>query len=466
MGSVTALTTDGADTEVKGEALDELAGRLRGPLLTPDLDGYDGARGVWNGMIDRKPAFIGRCTGTSDVKACVEFAQEHQLLVSVKGGGHNIAGKSVCDGAFMIDLSLMASTHVDAAQLRARAGGGTKWGGFDSETQAFGLATTGGTNTDTGIAGLTLGGGIGWLAGKYGLTCDNLLSANIVLADGRVVTASEAENADLFWGLRGGSGNFGVVTSFEYQLHPVPYVLAGAVFHPFPAATKALSFYTQFVKGIPDELVTGGALVHNPDGVPVAGIIGCYNGLLETGEQVLRPVRDFGPPVADEIQPMPYPAIQAALDAAFPTGGRYYLKGHLMAEVSDDAIATMVDHYGRVPSPGSLVVLQQIGNAANRVDPAATAFSYRNARYDLVIASAWTDPADDEKNIRWARELHDAMEPFSLGAIYVNAVTDDDQAAEVRSAYRPETLARLASLKAKYDPTNFFRINPNIPPSA
>ncbi len=251
MANVMALTTDGGDTGLKGEALEGLSGRLRGPLLTPELDGYEEARHVWNGMIDRRPALIGRCTGTADVKACVEFAREHGLLVSVKGGGHNFAGKGVWDGAFMIDLSLMRSIHVDTERRRARAGGGAKWGDFDNETQAFGLATTGGTNTDTGIAGLTLGGGIGWLAGRYGLTCDNLLSANVVLADGRVVTAGPTENEDLFWGLRGGSGNFGIVTSFEYQLHPVDGVLAGPVFHPLPAAADALRFYAGFVPGHP-----------------------------------------------------------------------------------------------------------------------------------------------------------------------------------------------------------------------
>jgi FAD/FMN-containing dehydrogenase len=460
-----ALTTSGGDTGLKGEALDALAGRLRGALLTPEVDGYHEARQVWNGMIDRKPALIGRCTGTGDVKLCVEFAREHDLLVSVKGGGHNIVGKGAWDGAFMIDLSLMRTTHVDTGQRRARTGGGAKWGDFDHETQAFGLATTGGTNTDTGIAGLTLGGGIGWLAGRYGLACDNLLSANVVLSDGRVVTASEAENDDLFWGLRGGSGNFGIVTSFEYQLHPVPGVLAGPVFHPYSEAANVLGFYREFVRTIPDELVTAGGLLHNPDGEPVAGVIGCWNGPFDEGEQVLRPVREFGPPRVDEIQPMPYTAIQAALDSAFEPRHRYYLTGALMADVTDDAIATMVDHYARVPSPASLVVLQQIGNAANRVDPMATAFSHRSARYDLVIVSRWSDPADDGENIRWARELHDAMESFSLRAHYVNSVGDDPDIT-VHTAYRPETFARLASLKAKYDPTNFFRLNPNIPPPA
>ena len=462
MASVMALTTDGSDTGLKGEALEALAGRMRGRLLTPEADGYDGARAIWNGMIDRKPAIIGRCWGTADVKACVEFAREHDLLVSVRGGGHNFGGKCVVEGGLMIDLADMRSTHVDTARLRARAGGGAKWIDFDTETQAFGLATTGGTVGDTGIAGLTLGGGIGWLGGKYGLACDNLVSANVVLADGRVVTASADENDDLFWGLRGGSGNFGVVTSFEYQVHPVPLVLAGPVFHPFPAAAGVLNFYSEFSSDTPDELNTGAALLHTPEGMPVAGIIGCWNGPHDAGEQAVRPMREFGPPVVDELQPMPYGAIQSALDPMLPVGNRYYSKGHLIGRVTEELVAIMVDHYQRVPTPGSVAILQQLGNAAKRVDPAATAFSHRHADYELTILANWTDPADDERCISWVRELYDAAEPFGIGH-YVNSLVED---MSVESAYQPDTLRRLSSLKAKYDPTNFFRMNPNILPSA
>ena len=464
MASVMALTTDGSEIGVKAEALEALAERMRGPLLTPELDGYDQARTIWNGMIDHKPAIVGRCAGTADVKACVEFARDHDLLVSVKGGGHSFAGKSVVTGGFMIDLADMRGIHVDPARLRARAGGGAKWIDFDTETQAFGLATTGGTVSDTGIGGLTLGGGIGWLAGKYGLTCDNLLSAEVVLADGQIITASADENEDLFWGLRGGGGNFGVVTSFEYQLHPVTQVLGGPVIHPFPAAADVLGFYGQFAGDIPDELTTAGVIMPSPEGFPVAGIVSVWNGPFDEGERFLRPVREFGPPVADELQPVPYAGIQTALDPVLPPGNRYYLKGHLTTEVTDDLIAIMIEHYGRAPSPTSFILLQQLGNAVRRVDPAATAFGHRHARWDLVIACAWTDPADDEKNIRWARELHDATAPFGLG-VYVNSITEDDQG-EVESAYQPDTFHRLSTLKAKYDPANFFRMNPNIPPSA
>jgi len=463
MASVMALTTDGSETGVKGEALEALAGRMRGPVLTPEADGYDRARAIWNGMIDHKPAIIGRCAGTSDVKACVEFAREHDLLVSVKGGGHNFAGKSVCEGGLMIDLADMRSVYVDPARLRARAAGGAKWIDFDTETQAFGLATTGGTVSDTGIGGLTLGGGMGWLGGKYGLSCDNLVSAEVVLADGRIVTASADQNEDLFWGLRGGSGNFGVVTSFEYQLHSVPLIFAGPVFHPFPAAAGVLRFFGEFSSDIPDELSMGGALLHTPEGMPVAGIIGVWNGPIDDGERAVRPVREFGPPVVDEFQPMPYGAIQTALDPMLPVGNRYYSKGHLIGELTEEFVAVMVDAYERVPTPGSIAILQQPGNAANRVDPAATAFSHRHARYELTILAGWTDPADDEKCVGWTRELYNATARFGLGH-YVNSLMDADQS--VDSAYQPEGYARLRGLKAKYDPTNFFRLNPNIPPSA
>jgi hypothetical protein len=442
MASVMALATDGSETGVKGEALEALATRMRGALLTPEVDGYDHARAIWNGMIDRKPAIIGRCAGTADVKACVEFAREHDLLVSVRGGGHSFAGKSVCEGGFMIDLADMRSTHVDPARLRAWAGGGAKWIDYDTETQAFGLASTGGTVGDTGIAGLTLGGGIGWLGGKYGLACDNLVSAEVVLADGRIVAASADQNDDLFWGLRGGSGNFGVVTSFEYQLHHVPQVLAGPVFHPFPAAANVLNFYSEFSRDIPDELSTGGALLHTPEGMPVAGIIGVWNGPFDAGERALQPVRDFGPPVVDEIQPMPYVAIQTALDAALPVGNRYYMKGHLIGEATEELVAILVEAYERVPSPGSLLIFQQLGNGANRVDPAATAFSHRHARYELTILAGWTDPADDEKCVGWVREVYSATERFNVGH-YVNSLADDDQAA-LESAYQPDTFDRLS----------------------
>ena len=336
---------------------------------------------------------------------------------------------------------------------------------LDYETQAFGLATTGGTNSDTGIRGLTLGGGIGWLAGKYGLTCDNLLSADVVTADGRLVTASATENSDLFWGLRGGSGNFGVVTSFEYQLHEVTMVLAGLVIHPFERAREMLKFYSEFSRAIPDELNTIAVLLTLPDGVKAAAIAVCYNGDLGEGEKVLQPLRDFGPPAMAQLGPMPYKAVQTMLDPSFPVGRQYYWKAHLMGEISEQAIEVMVQFYAKVPSPFSALGFQQFGNAANRVSPDTTAFSHRDALYDFLMLSGWEDPASAEDNIAWTRTVYDALLPHLHRGIYVNGLTDDT-AQPTTAAFRPETYRRLATLKERYDPTNFFRLNPNVKPMA
>ena len=340
---------------------------LRGELLRAGDAAYDEARKVWNGMIDKRPGLIARCTGVADVISAVDFARTHQLLVSVRGGGHNIPGNAVCDGGLMIDLACMRSVRVDPKRRTARAEGGVTWGELDHETQAFGLATTGGSVSDTGIAGLTLGGGLGWLAGKCGLSCDNLLSADVVTADGTLLVASATEHADLFWGLRGGGGNFGIVTSFEYQLHPVGPLLAGMVLHPFTKAKEALAYYRDFAKAIPDEVNTMGGLLTSPDGDLMAVIAVCYNGSLDAGERVLRPLREFGPPVADQIRPMAYREVQTQLDAAAVRGRRYYFKSSFMRSISDDAIDALIDRFANVPSPHTLVFFQQLGNAANRV---------------------------------------------------------------------------------------------------
>ena len=339
-------------------------------------------------MLNKRPALIALCAGVADVLACVTFARAHNVLVAVRGGDHSVAGNASCHGGLMLDLSLMKSVRVDPATQTARAGGGARWGDFDHETQAFGLATPGGTNSDTGIAGLTLGGGIGWLSGKYGLACDNLLSADVVTADGRLVTASATENSDLFWGLRGGSGNFGVVTSFEYQLHRVGPVLAGMVLYPFERAKEVLRFYSDFSTAISDEVNTMGALLTTPEGVRAAAIAVCYNGALEEGEKVLRPLREFGPPLADHVSPIPYTVLQSMMDTTFPRGRQYYWKASLMNHISDDAINIMLEHFSAVPSPYTLLGFQQLGNAANRVSRDATAFSHWDARYDFLILSA------------------------------------------------------------------------------
>lgn len=451
-------------TVLEEDAVRSFENSLRGRLLRPGVSGYEGARTVWNRMIDRRPALIARCAGVADVITAVNFARTHNLLVSVRGGDHGLPGYAVCEGGLMIDLSRMRGIRVDPTTRTARAEGGARWRDFDHETQAFGLATTGGTNSDTGIAGLTLGGGLGWLAGKYGLACDNLLSADVVSADGRFLKASATEHEDLFWGLRGGSGNFGIVTSFEYQLHCVGSVLAGMVIHPFENAKKVLRFYRDFSTTIPDEVNTLGILFTTPEGLHVAAIAVCYNGSLEEGEKVLQPLREFGPPLADQIGPMPYTMLQASTDELFPRGRQYYWKASLMNHISDGAIDTILEYFSAVPSPHTVVGFQQLGNAANRVDPDQTAFSHREALYDLLMLSGWENSSEVERNIQWTRDLYDAVQPFLHGGIYVNAYTEDFKAG-IRAAYRPKTYERLIALKNKYDPTNFFRLNPNIKPT-
>jgi FAD/FMN-containing dehydrogenase len=456
-------TLDGAESVLQQEAVETFRSKLRGTLLLSQDGGYDDARRVWNGMTDKRPSMIVQCAGVADVINSVNLARDNRLLVAVRGGDHSVAGHSVCDKGIMIDLSRMNSVRVNQASRTARAEGGARWRDFDHESQAFGLATTGGTNSDTGIGGLTLGGGLGWLAGKYGLSCDNLLSADVVTADGKFVTASSTKNTDLFWGLRGGSGNFGIVTSFEYQLHQVGMVLAGIVMHPFERATEVLRFYADFSRNIPDELNTICVSLTSPDGQPVVAIAVCYNGSLDAGETALRPLRTFGPPLVDQIGPMPYTVVQSMLDASFPRGRRYYWKGHLIRDVGDAAVDVVVRYFATVPSPFSALGFQQLGNAATRVSPDETAFSHRDARYDFLMLSSWEDPAEAASNIDWTRNLYDEMQPLLHAGVYVNAI-GADTAQLVKAAYRPETFARLVALKQQYDPLNLFRLNPNIEP--
>jgi FAD/FMN-containing dehydrogenase len=440
--------------------------RLRGTLLRPGEGGYDAARTVWNGMIDRHPALIARCAGVADVIDAVDFARTHHLLVSVRGGSHNIPGNAVCDGGLMIDLSPMKSIRVDPWRQTVRAEGGVTWGAFDHETQAFGLATTGGTDAMTGIAGITLGGGLGWLAGKYGLACDNLLAVDLVTADGRYLTARATEHADLFWGVRGGGGNFGVVTSFEYRLHPVGPVLAGPVLYPFAQARDILRFYRDFSRALPDEANTVCLLATSPEGLPVVVIGVCYNGALDTGEQLLQPLRIVSPPLVDQIRPMPYTEIQRLVGSMLYSGDRNYIKSSFMEHISDDAIDTLIEHFATVPSPLTQVFFQRLGNAANRVRPEATAFSHRAALCELGCLSVWRDPAADDVNIRWTRAVAEAMRPFTTGRDYVNQMGQeaDEGAERIRAAYGA-TYDRLVALKNTYDPTNLFRLNPNIKPT-
>ena len=462
---VATITGEGATLD--GAAVDGFRASLRGPLLSSSDAGYDETRKVWNGMIDRRPALIARCAGLADVVAAVRFARGRELLVSVRGGGHNAPGVAVCEGGLMIDLAGMRGVRVDQAQRTARAEGGATWADFDRETQAFGLATTGGAISNTGIGGLTLGGGLGWLAGKYGLVCDNLLSVDLVTADGTVLVASATENAELFWGLRGGGGNFGVVTSFEYRLHPVGPVLAGPVLYPFAKAKEAMALYRDFAGSIPDEVNTLGALLTAPDGNPVAAIAVCYNGSPEAGEKALRPVRTVVPPQADEIAPTPYCKIQTLFDEAFLRGRRYYFKSNFTRRISDEMIDTLVEQFRAAPSPMSMVYFQQLGNAANRVDATATAFSHRDALCEWGCDAVWLDPTQDAANIRWAREVAEAMRPFTTGSDYVNHIgLEAEEGTDRIKAAFGANYDRLVSLKNRYDPTNLFRHNQNIKPTA
>jgi FAD/FMN-containing dehydrogenase len=443
--------------------IEKLRGSLRGELLRPGEEGYDGARRVWNGMIDRRPALILRCAGVADVISAVNFARHHQLLVSVRGGGHNVAGKAVCEGGLMIDLSRMNSIHVDPGRRTARVAGGATLGALDHETQAFGLATTAGIVPGTGVAGLTLGGGVGRLARKYGLACDNLLSVDLVTADGQFLRASYSENADLFWGVRGGGGNFGVVTSFEYQLYPVgPTVLGGPVIYPLDQAREVLKFYDEYARAAPEEFDADAILLTTPEGDRVLAISVCYIGPIAEGERFLQPFRTLGTPVADQIGPIPYTQLQASGEVFFPADLHYYWKTHFLGEIGEDAIDAVVAHFATVPSPRSLVAFQQYGGAVGRVGRTETAFWHRDAQYDFIPTSIWTDPTESDKHIQWVRQLWDMMKPFARG-VYVNNLGEEGED-QVRVAYG-DNYERLVTLKTKYDPTNFFRLNSNINPT-
>jgi FAD/FMN-containing dehydrogenase len=452
---------------VAEEAVHQLANAMRGSLLRPDDAGYEEGRQVWNGNIDKRPALIARCTGVADVIAAVTFAREQRLLVAVRGGAHNAAGYATCDDGIVIDLSPMKGIRVDPARRIAYVQAGVTWAELDRETQVFGLATTGGTVSNTGVSGLTLGGGMGWLQGQYGLSCDNLLSADVVTADGRCLRASAAENPDLFWALRGGGGNFGVVTSFEFQLHPVgPQVLGGMMLYPMDQARAMLRFYREFSQGLPDEAGTAfGALLTLPDGVPAAAMILGYNGPLEEGERVLAPARSFGAPLADLIQPMTYCERQTVLDAGFAAHGvQRYWKSGFADQLSDAVIDLLIEGANPLPSPLSAIALFRVQGAVTRVAPEATAFALREPFWDVNVVAQWLDGAESERHIAWGRQLWARIEPLTGGRVYINHFASDDRPERVRASYGAN-YARLAVLKRTYDPDNLFRLNPNIRPA-
>ncbi len=469
---VTLTTCDGSLAVLPPDALGQLASRLPGRLHLPASAGFEEACTIWNAMIERRPGLVIRCSSAGDVSQAVRFAREHDLVLAVRGGGHNIAGNALCDGGVMLDLSPMKAVEVDRTARTARVGGGATLADFDREAQAFGLATPLGVNSTTGVAGLTLGGGFGWLSRRFGLTIDNLLSAEIVLANGDVVRASATESPDLFWAIRGGGGNFGVVTSFEFRLHPVgPEVLAGLIVHPLDAAKDVLRYYRDFLATTPDELVCWFVMRKAPPlpflppewhGKEILALALCYSGEIEEGERVAAPLRKFGKPIADVIAPQPYAAWQTILDPLLTPGLRNYWKSHDFAEVSEGLIDVLIAHARKLPDPNTEIALAQLGGAVSRVPGDATAYSHRDGQFVLNVHGRWEDPAKDAECIGWARDLFRASAPFATGAVYVNFLTQEE-GDRIRAAYG-RNYDRLVKIKNRYDPRNLFRVNQNIRP--
>jgi FAD/FMN-containing dehydrogenase len=446
---------------VSRTAVHELAARLRGQALFPGDSRYETARRVFNAMIDRRPSLIICCETVGDVVEGVDFAREHGLRLSVKGGGHSVAGNAVCEGGLMLDLTSMKAADVDPVQRVATVQPGLTLGDLDRATQGFGLATPSGVVSMTGLSGLALGGGLGWLNGKHGLTCDNLLAAKVVTATGELIAAGAEQNQDLFWGLRGGGGNFGVVTSFTFRLHPAEEVLAGAFTYPANKARAALRLYDTFAGECPDELGANASLFRTPQGDVAVGVAVCYAGRLSQGERLLAPLRRLGPEV-DAVRPMSYLALQQAPDEGFPAGQQHYWKSGFLTELSDELIDVMLEFAARMPSHASGVGLQQLHGAAGRVAPTATAYPHRGNRYDCLILSQWPDRAESQKNIAWTHGLFGAIQPYLAAGVYVNNL-GADEVERVGQAYGPNH-ERLVAVKTKYDPTNLFQSNHNIRP--
>ena len=468
MTDLRVITGDGADSILGEATVSDFAANLRGPLLRQGDGGYDEARKVWNGMIDRRPALIARCMGVADVINSVNFARTHELLVAVRGGGHNVAGNATCDSGLMIDLSEMNSIRVDPAQRTACAEAGATWGEFDRETQTFGLAAPGGQISTTGVAGLTLGGGWGHLARRYGLASDNLTSADLVTADGNFLTVSKTQHPDLFWGLRGGGGNFGVLTSLEYQLHPVGGVVGGLVAYPMAKAKEALGLFRDLTAHAPDELASDIVLISMPDGTPVVGMVVCHTGAGGEAERLLRPLKSFTPIVMDTVGPTTYVSAQRLVDDFYPKGLQNYWKSSFLGEISDGVIDTIVRFCANRPSPMCHGLIEhQLGGAVGRFGNDETAFNHRNLEYSFMSIGQCADPGEAEACVRWAREFWEAMQPYSTGGVYVNYLgrEADEGANRIKAAYGPEKYQRLAALKNKYDPTNLFRMNQNIRPT-
>jgi len=467
----TIKTLGGKDITLSGEKIDKFSSQLTGNLMRATDPGYDEARTIWNAMIDRRPALIVKCLGTADVVSCVKFAREHDLLTSVRGGGHNIAGMSLANDAMLIDLSPMKWVRVNPETQTAFVAPGATLRHVDHETQLYGLATPMGINSTTGIAGLTLGGGFGWLSRSCGLTVDNLISAEVVTADGKIIQVNEKENADLFWAIRGGSGNFGIVTSFQFKLHPVgPQVLAGLIVHPFKDAKKVFEHYRNYVSSAPDKATTWVVLRKAPPlpflpqeihGKEVFVIAAMYAGDMQEGEKVLEPLRRFGNPIADVIGPVPFVAWQQAFDPLLTPGARNYWKSHNFTELSDELLDTLIESAGNLPSPMSEIFVAQLGGAINRVASDATSYPHRNVRFVMNVHTRWENSSMDATSIDWARKFFDKTAPYSTGSVYVNFISEGEERVDAAFGANFEQLAKI---KRKYDPDNFFRVNQNIKP--
>jgi FAD/FMN-containing dehydrogenase len=439
----------------------DLQSIVRGPIYLSDSEGYDSARRVWNAMIDRRPLAIVRAAGVADVIALVNFARTRELPLAIRCGGHNVSGNAVCDGGIVIDLGGFKSVRIDQANRTARAGGGLTWREYDYETQAFGLASTGGAISTTGIAGLTLGGGYGHLARQYGMACDHLLSADVVTASGEVVTASPTSHPDLYWALRGGGGNFGVVTSFEFQLHPVREATSGLIAVPFDMAKPVLQRYRDLSLEAPDEMTLFAGVLAAPGGGYIAGIVVSHFGSDEDAQRAIRPIRELGNVVLDTVARIPYCAVQSQLDAALPSGMRNYWKSAFFRQVPDETIEAMIEAVRVSPSPINQILLETYGGAISRVAPDATAFDQRDVQFNMLILGLSLDPSTDQDQMAWARKTYQTIAPHSTGSSYVNYHTADE---DVSTSYTTARLDRLAKIKSAYDPANLFRFNQNIAP--
>ena len=459
-------------TQLSDATINGFKAKFAGDVVLPGAAGYDEVRQIWNAMIDRKPALIARCKSAADVVRAVEFGRTNNLVISIRGGGHNIAGNAVCDDGIMIDMSLMKKVQVDTGARKAAVEPGCTLADFDLAAQAHGLATPLGINSTTGVAGLTLGGGFGWLSRKYGMTVDNLLSADVVTADGRQLRASEKENADLFWGLRGGGGNFGVVTSFEFQLHPVgPNVLSGLIVYPFAQAKQVLTQFARFTETMPNELnvwmVTRKApplpfLSGDVHGKEIVALALCYAGDPAAGEKLIGPLRTFGTPLGEHVGVQPYTAWQQAFDPLLAPGARNYWKSHNFSELSDGVIDTIVKYAGALPGPNCEIFIGTIGGQTTKASPEAMAYSSRDAKYVMNVHGRWDTAAEDERGIAWAREFFAKSQPFASAGAYINFLTQEETD-RIAFAYG-ETYKRLVEIKKKYDPANLFRMNQNIKP--